>query len=203
MPIHPLNNLDNYKCYLASKSPRRQQILSMIDIDFKIAPAIDIDESFPISMPADDVAQHIASKKADAYSQLILKEPNSLIITADTVVICDDVILGKPADYDDARRMLRQLSGKTHKVVTGVTINCANHRDAFSATSLVTFRQLDNDEIDYYISKYAPFDKAGAYGIQEWIGAAAVENITGSFYNVMGLPIEALYCRLAKVPKCE
>ena len=107
MPIHPLNNLDNYKCYLASKSPRRQQILSMIDIDFEIAPAIDIDESFPISMPADDVAQHIASKKADAYSQLILKEPNALIITADTVVICDDVILGKPIKRQDSQSRYR------------------------------------------------------------------------------------------------
>ena len=196
---NPLDNLRKHHIYLASKSPRRRQLLAMLDIDFDIAPVVEVDESYPPYLVADKAACHIATKKAEAYSQLIIDEPDALVITADTIVVCDDVILGKPADYDEAHAMLRKLSGKKHKVVTGVAITSARHRDIFSDTTTVAFRDLDDNEIRYYVEHYSPLDKAGAYGIQEWIGAAAVDEMRGSFYNVMGLPVEMLYKRLRLV----
>ena len=145
-------------------------------------------------MPLVDVPQYVSEKKADAF-QAIMKE-NELVITADTMVICDDRIMGKPKDTREAREMLQLLSGKTHKVATGVTLTTLDRRTSFTTVTEVTFSVLSDKEIDYYIDNFQPFDKAGAYGIQEWIGGVAVSSLKGSYYNVMGLPIHRLYQEL-------
>lgn len=179
---------------LASNSPRRRELLKMLDIPFEIAPSIEVDESYDPAMPAEDVPAYLSTVKGDAYSAAI--SPADIVITADTVVIADGKILGKPADEADAKAMLRLLSGRTHTVITGVSITDTERRHTFSAATEVTFASLSDSEIDYYIERYRPFDKAGAYGIQEWIGAIGIESIHGSFYNVMGLPIHRLYTAL-------
>lgn len=203
MARHPLNNLDGYDLLLASASPRRRQLMTLLNIDFKTVPAIEVDESFPKLSDANDVPLLLSQVKAEAYSSF-RQTANALIVTADTVVILDDVILGKPKNRKEAVSMLMDLSGKKHRVVTGVTISSARHSISFSDITFVTFRQLSEEEILYYVDTYSPFDKAGAYGIQEWIGAVGVENIEGSYFNVMGLPIEALYKHLRDVPYfCE
>ena len=186
-----LENLLKYDILLASNSPRRKELLAGLDIKYRVAALPDIDESYPEELSCDLVAEYISQKKALAYSQLMKED--SLIITADTVVVCENDVLGKPADSDDAKRMLRQLSGKTHKVITGVTIRTVKEDHSFSSISLVTFAELSDSEIDYYIEKYKPFDKAGSYGVQEWIGYIGVEKIEGSYFNVMGLPIQRVY----------
>ena len=155
-----------------------------------------IDESYPASLPAADVAQYIAVKKADAYRDAI--KADELIITADTVVIVGTEILGKPHDEADAERMLRAISGRTHQVVTGVCLLSAAKQSAFSVTTDVTFKELTTAEIHHYIINYRPFDKAGAYGIQEWIGYIGVTALHGSYYNVMGLPVQRIYTELQK-----
>ena len=187
-----LDNLKKYHLILASNSPRRRELLSGLGIEFEVRVMPGIDESYP-SMPASDVAGFIAEKKAQAYLPHL--RDDELLITADTVVIVDDEILGKPADAVDAHRMLRQLSGRTHQVITGVCI--ATNRDASVSTD-VTFKQLSDEEIDYYITHYRPFDKAGAYGIQEWIGYIGVTGLCGSYFNVMGLPVQRIYQELTK-----
>lgn len=178
-----------YKIILASNSPRRRELLGGLGIAFEVRVLQGIDESFPQSMPAMDVAQYIAEKKAKAYAPA----DDELILTADTVVVVDGEILGKPHDEADARRMLTLLSGKTHQVVTGVSMKTTTRHRSFSVVSDVTFKPLCADETDYYVSTFRPFDKAGAYGIQEWIGYIGVTGLQGSYFNVMGLPIQRIY----------
>lgn len=190
----PLQNLNNYKILLASASPRRRELLSQIYPDFEIAPSIEVDEVYPSSMPAVDVAPHLSQLKANAYKSLITD--NQLIITADTVVINNNVVLGKPSSKSDAIEMLKVLSGKSHNVITGVTITTASRQTTFSVNTEVEFSTLELKEISWYVDKYMPLDKAGAYGIQEWIGCIGVKKINGSFYNVMGLPLHKLYNEL-------
>ena len=185
-----------HKILLASNSPRRREIMELLRVPFTVVTMDGIDESYPKDLEADKVSEYIANKKADAFLHKIGE--NELIITADTVVICDDKILGKPKDSKEAITMLKFLSGKTHKVTTGVTVATKEKRISFSSESYVTFADLTEDEIRYYVDTYHPFDKAGAYGIQEWIGAVAVAKIDGSFYNVMGLPVHRLYQTLKK-----
>ena len=181
----------SYKILLASNSPRRREILSMLRIPFTVVTLEGIDESYPHDLEPEKVSEFIANKKADEFLKRI--GDNDLIITADTVVICDGKILGKPKDSEDAAKMLMFLSGKTHMVTTGVTVATKNNRASFTTESYVKFADLTEDEIRYYVDTFHPLDKAGAYGIQEWIGAVAVAKIDGSFYNVMGLPVHRLY----------
>lgn len=186
-----LDNLKKYNIVLASKSPRRQELLKGIGIDFTILTK-EVDESYPTRLPSIDVAPFLSLKKAKAFEDAELPE-NYMVITADTVVIVDNEILGKPKDREDAVRMLNLLSDRVHKVVTGVTVHTKDKTKTFSVTSKVTFEMLDNLEIEYYIDKYKPYDKAGAYGVQEWIGCCGVSNVEGSYFNVMGLPTQKLY----------
>ena len=180
-----------YKILLASKSPRRREIFNLLKIPFTVVTIEGIDESYPSDLPAEKVAEYISNKKADEFLKNI--GDNEMIITADTVVICEGKILGKPSDSENAVRMLKFLSGKTHIVTTGVTVATKDKRVSFSAATYVTFGDLTDDEIRFYVETCRPLDKAGAYGIQEWIGAVAVSKIEGSFYNVVGLPVHRLY----------
>ena len=182
---------------LASNSPRRKELLAGLGLPFEVRVLKDIDESYPHDLPVSDVALYIAGKKAAAYRQTIA--PDELIITADTVVIVGEEILGKPVDETDAVRMLRELSGRTHQVTTGVCLLTANEERRFAVTTDVTFKTLSDDEIHYYIEHYKPFDKAGAYGIQEWIGYIGVTGLRGSYYNVMGLPVQRIYNEIGKI----
>lgn len=184
--------LEQYDVVLASKSPRRQQLLSELGVKFRVELIEGIQENYPADMPADDVAQFLARQKVKPYA---LRQ-NELLITADTIVVLDGHVLGKPADETEAHHMLRSLSGKVHHVVTGVCVTTRDRQLAFADTTQVEFAQLTDDEIDYYISHYHPLDKAGAYGIQEWIGYMGVKRIDGCFYNVMGLPVPRLYALL-------
>ena len=186
-----LSNLKKYHIILASKSPRRQELLRGMGVEFSIMTK-ETDESFPAVMPLDEVPQYLSLQKSLAFNDDELPA-DYLLITSDTVVICEGEILGKPKDREDATRMLRLLSGKTHHVVTGVTVRSVEKTEAFAVRSDVTFAELDAEEIDYYIEHCKPFDKAGAYGIQEWIGYVGISGLEGSFYNVMGLPTRKLY----------
>ena len=189
-----LENLSKYHILLASKSPRRRELLSDLRVKFDCISLNGIDESYPHDMQADDVPQYLANKKADAYIPKI--HDNEMVITADTLVIKDNIIFGKPHNEDEAFHMISELSGKVHKVITGVCILTTRKRTSFTSLTEVKFAQLSGEDIRYYINNYQPFDKAGSYGIQEWIGAIAVEWIKGSFYNVMGLPVHRLYKEL-------
>lgn len=191
-----LSNLSKYKIVLASGSPRRKELLAGLGLEFSVFCLKDIDESYPADLNAADVAGYISGKKADAYRQII--HDNELFITADTVVVSGNRILGKPTDRQNAIEMLQALSGKEHQVITGVTLVSAERRASFSVTTDVRFRTLTDEEIEYYVDNYRPFDKAGAYGIQEWIGYIGVESISGSYFNVMGLPVQRLYRELKK-----
>ena len=186
-----LDNLKGYNIVLASKSPRRQELLKGIGVDFTILTK-EVDESYSSRLPLIDVAPFLSLKKAKAFEDAELPV-DYLVITADTVVIVENEILGKPKDRDDAVRMLNLLSGKAHKVVTGVTVHTKDKTKTFSVTSKVEFEQLEPQEIDYYVDELKPYDKAGAYGVQEWIGYIGVCNVEGSYYNVMGLPTQKLY----------
>ena len=186
-----LSNLKKYHIILASKSPRRQELLRGMGVDFAILTK-ETDESFPPEMPLDEVPKYLSLQKSLAFTDEELPA-DYLLITSDTVVICEGEILGKPKNREDAIRMLRLLSGKTHHVVTGVTVRSAEKTESFAVRSNVTFAQLDDEEIDYYIEHCKPYDKAGAYGIQEWIGYVGISGLEGSFYNVMGLPTRRLY----------
>lgn len=190
-----LNTLKKYQVILASNSPRRKELLSGLGIDFEVRVIPNIDESYPKELELKKVPCYIAKKKADAYHV----KDNELIITADTVVILHNSILEKPADRDDAIQMLQKLSSQTHEVITGVVISTSEKQIAFSVQSTVDFAELTDEEITYYVDTFQPFDKAGAYGIQEWIGYIGVKGINGSFYNVMGLPILRLYQELKKI----
>ena len=185
------------RIFLASNSPRRKELLSGLGIPFEVRVNGDIDESYPSDLPPEAIPLHISRKKAAAYLQTM--SADELIITADTVVVASGEILGKPADASDAHRMLRLLSGTTHQVITGVCLTTTDHQVAFSVTTDVTFKDLSDEEIHYYIDHYRPYDKAGAYGIQEWIGYIGVTGLHGSYFNVMGLPIQRIYEELRKM----
>lgn len=184
-----------YQIILGSKSPRRQELLASLDIPFEIR-KIEIDESFPADLSPVDVPEFLARKKGQ--HQLSEMQDNEMIITSDTVVVCENQTMGKPKDALEAKEMLRFLSGKTHQVVTGVCIATKSKTVSFSDTTDVTFKALSDEQIDYYVRQYQPFDKAGSYGIQEWIGMTGISSIKGSFYNVMGLPVEKLFDVLKK-----
>ena len=200
--------MKDYKIVLASNSPRRKELLAGLDMPFEVKVLKGIDESYPSTLSPYETAQYIASKKAGAYRSLLAD--GILILTADTVVIAPTedeqndkegrgIILGKPKDAEDAKRMLRMLSGKTHHVVTGVCLTTVKEQHQFSVTTEVTFKSLSEEEIEYYVSKYKPFDKAGAYGIQEWIGYIGCTGLKGSYYNVMGLPVQRIYEELSQM----
>ena len=180
-----------YQIILASNSPRRKELLAGLDLQFKVRVLQDVDESYPNDLPTLEIAEFISKKKADAYIQTMAD--NELVITADTVVILGDEVMGKPHDEADAKRMLGELSGQTHQVATGVTLSTKERQVSFSVVTDVTFKQLSSDEIDYYVRTYHPMDKAGAYGIQEWIGYIGVTALKGSYFNVMGLPVQRIY----------
>jgi septum formation protein len=186
----------DYKIILASNSPRRKELLAGIDVQFEVRVIQDIDESYPSDLPTKNIAEYISHKKAAVYQQQMA--PDELIITADTIVVLGNEVMGKPHDEADARRMLRELSGRTHQVITGVTLTTIEKQTSFSVETDVTFKQLSDSEIDYYISHYKPFDKAGAYGIQEWIGHIGVTGLQGSYFNVMGLPVQRIYEALSR-----
>ncbi len=177
------------KIILSSNSPRRKELLAGLDIPFEVKVLSGIDESYPEGLGVEEIPQYIAMEKAAAYD---IAE-DEIVITADTVVVLGDAILGKPIDESDAKNMLRALSGNTHRVVTGVCITSADKQRKFSVVSEVTFKVLSDTEIDYYVNRYRPFDKAGAYGIQEWIGYVGVTSLKGSYFNVMGLPVQRIY----------
>jgi septum formation protein len=186
-----VKNLLPHKIILASNSPRRKELLAGLDVQFEVRVLKGIDESYPATLPTAEIAEYIAQKKASAYRETIAAD--ELVITADTIVVLGDEVLGKPKDAADARRMLRELSGQTHQVITGVVLTTKERQEHFSVVSNVTFKELTDDEIDYYVETYKPMDKAGAYGIQEWIGYVGVTRLEGSYFNVMGLPVQRIY----------
>ena len=187
-----------WKILLASNSPRRKELLAGLDLQFEVRVLQDIDESYPHDLPTLKIAEFISKKKADAYVETMADD--ELVITADTVVILGDEVMGKPHDEADAKRMLGELSGRTHQVATGVTLSTKERQMSFSVVTDVTFKQLSADEIDYYVRTYHPMDKAGAYGIQEWIGYIGVTALKGSYFNVMGLPVQRIYEALKTFP---
>lgn len=178
-----------YKIILSSNSPRRKELLAGLDLDYEVRVMAGIDESYPCNLLTSEIPVYISKKKAAAYT---IAE-GELVLTADTVVVLGDEVLGKPKDETDAKRMLRELSGKTHQVITGVCLTTTNKQQAFAVTTDVTFKILTDEEIDYYVTQYKPLDKAGAYGIQEWIGYIGVTSLNGSYFNVMGLPVQRIY----------
>ena len=188
--------LKSYHLILASQSPRRQQLLSEAGLEYELSPRFECEEIFPNDLPASEVAEYLSRLKSEAYPQVLAD--GDILLTADTVVVAEERILGKPTDKDDAFAMLRMLSGREHEVITGVTLRSTKQTKSFSAHSKVRFRQLSDEEISYYIETYSPMDKAGSYGIQEWIGYVGIEGIEGSFFNVMGLPIQRVWCELEK-----
>ena len=191
------DRLKNHRLILASASPRRRELLAACDIDFTLAEKFECEECYPADLSADKVAEYLSQLKSNAYPHALGEK--DILLTADTVVILGDKILGKPHSEEEAFEMISSLSGATHKVVTGVTLRTATQTISFSAESSVSFRALDTEEVRYYVEKYRPLDKAGAYGIQEWIGYIGIEGIEGSFYNVMGLPVQKLYTILKNI----
>ncbi|RHE90751.1 Maf-like protein [Bacteroides intestinalis] len=192
-----LDNLKKYKVILASNSPRRKELLAGLGVDYEVRTLPDVDESYPETLQGADIPLYIAKEKADAY--VAMMQPGELMITADTIVWLDDKVLGKPWDREDALQMLRTMSGRTHEVFTGVCITTTDWQRSFTAQTEVRFATLSEEEIAYYVDNFQPMDKAGAYGVQEWIGFIGVENISGSYYNIMGLPVQKLYRELLKV----
>lgn len=185
-----LQNLEHYEVILASKSPRRQQLLTDLGLKFTVQ-STDVPEEFPAGLAMTEIPVFLAELKAEAFRPYL--KNNQLVITADTIVWLDGEVLGKPTDYEDGFRMLKGLSGKKHEVITGVCLLSTEKKVSFYALTDVWFKSLSDEEIHYYLENYRPYDKAGAYGIQEWIGYVAINRIEGSFYNVMGLPIQSLY----------
>lgn len=192
-----LENLKKYKVILASNSPRRKELLSGLGIDYEVRTLPDVDESYPESLQGADIPLYISKEKADAYRALL--QPGELMITADTIVWLDGRVLGKPKDREDPLQMLRDMSGRTHEVFTGVCITTTDWQRSFAAQTEVRFAQLTEEEITYYVDRYQPMDKAGSYGVQEWIGFIGVENISGSYFNIMGLPVQRLYRELKAI----
>ena len=191
------DRLKDYRLILASASPRRRELLAACDLEFTLAEKFECEECYPADLAADKVAEYLSQLKSNAYPHALGEK--DILLTADTVVILGDKILGKPHSEEEAVEMISLLSGATHKVITGVTLRTAKQTISFSAESKVSFRELDAEEVSYYVEKYRPMDKAGAYGIQEWIGYIGIEGIEGSFYNVMGLPVQRLYATLKEL----
>lgn len=189
-----LDNLKEYHIILASNSPRRRELLAGLGLDFEVRTLPGIDESYPDSLEGSHIPLYIARKKAEAYRTYLHKD--ELMITADTIVWLDRRVLGKPRDEAEAVQMLRDMSGRTHEVYTGVCLTSSARQRSFTVGTRVRFAQLCDEEIQYYVSHFHPLDKAGAYGVQEWIGYVGVEYIEGSYYNVMGLPMQRLYQEL-------
>ena len=192
-----LDNFEKYKVILASGSPRRRELMAGLGVNYEVRILPDVDESYPDTLQGEEIPLYIAKEKADAYIPMM--QPDELIITADTIVWLDGKVLGKPRDREDALQMLRTMSGCTHEVFTGVCITTTDWQRSFTAQTEVRFATLSEDEIIYYVDNFKPMDKAGAYGVQEWIGFIGVENISGSYYNIMGLPVQKLYRELLKV----
>ena len=192
-----MDNLKKYKVILASNSPRRKELLAGLGVDYEVRTLPDVDESYPETLQGADIPLYIAKEKADAY--VAMMQPGELMITADTIVWLDGKVLGKPRDREDSLQMLRTMSGRTHEVFTGVCITTTDWQRSFTAQTEVRFATLSEEEIAYYVDNFQPMDKAGAYGVQEWIGFIGVENISGSYYNIMGLPVQKLYRELLKV----
>ena len=192
-----LDNLEKYKVILASGSPRRRELMAGLGVNYEVRILPDVDESYPHTLQGEEIPLYIAKEKADAYIPMM--QPDELIITADTIVWLDGKVLGKPRDREDALQMLRTMSGRTHKVFTGVCITTTDWQRSFTAQTEVRFATLSEDEIIYYVDNFKPMDKAGAYGVQEWIGFIGVENISGSYYNIMGLPVQKLYLSLIHI----
>ena len=192
-----MDNLKKYKVILASNSPRRKELLAGLGVDYEVRTLPDVDESYPETLQGADIPLYIAKEKADAY--VAMMQLGELMITADTIVWLDGKVLGKPRDREDALQMLRTMSGRTHEVFTGVCITTTDWQRSFTAQTEVRFATLSEEEIAYYVDNFQPMDKAGAYGVQEWIGFIGVENISGSYYNIMGLPVQKLYRELLKV----
>ena len=188
--------IKEYKLILASQSPRRKMLMEGLNLDFEVIVRPDIEEQVPNGLDKFEIPVFLAKLKSQAYLDLL--QPKKIILTADTIVWINERELGKPYDYDDALKILGELSGNMHEVITGVCIKSKQQEVCFHALSKVFFRKLNIEEIKYYLDEYKPFDKAGSYGIQEWIGYAGIEKIEGSFYNVMGLPVQALYMELLK-----
>lgn len=184
-----LNNLEKYDVVLGSNSPRRRELLDDMGVKFRVEAIKGIDENYPASLPVEEIPVYLARVKADGHPL----KPAELLITADTVVVLDEAVLGKPASETEAHSMLRALSGRAHRVISGVCVTTATRQESFADTSIVHFAELSDEEIDYYVNNYRPLDKAGAYGIQEWIGNIGISGINGDFYNVMGLPTRKLY----------
>ena len=177
---------------LGSQSPRRKELLAGLDLPFTTKVIPGLEETYPDTLQGEEIPVYLAEQKADTYTLA----DNDLLITADTIVWLDGKVYGKPTDKEEAKNMLRALSGKTHEVITGVCLRTNKKNLSFASTTKVTFAQLTEEEIEYYIRKYRPMDKAGSYGVQEWIGYIGVEHIEGSYFNVMGLPIQILYTAL-------
>lgn len=190
-----LNNLNDYQIILASQSPRRHQMLRELGVSFEIKTR-EVDEIYPEGLRPEEVPLYLAELKSKAFEKDM--ESNQLVITADTIVCVDDWILGKPVDRTDAFNMLKALSGRSHQVISGVCLQSVEKKVSFSTITHVHFKVLSDEEINYYIENYKPFDKAGAYGIQEWIGFIGIDGIEGSYFNVVGLPIQRLYQELSK-----
>lgn len=191
-------DLKGHKLVLASQSPRRRELLKGLDVEFSTC-SVDADESFPADLKGADAVQYICKAKADAYRPQL--NDNTIAITADTVVILDDKIIGKPKSREEAFSMIRSLSGRVHEVITAVCIFSKEKCKEFYASTEVHFSEITDEEIKYYIDKYKPFDKAGSYGVQEWIGYIGIEKIVGSYFNVMGLPVKRLYDELKEFIK--
>lgn len=189
-----LDNISQYRILLASNSPRRRELLGGLGLSYEVVSLPEIDESYPASLQGAEIPAYIATQKAKAYQDWMTAD--TLLITADTIVWLEGKVYGKPADAQEARQMLKELSGKTHTVITGMAITAHNKQKTFAVESYVTFAPLDDAEIDYYVNHYRPYDKAGAYGIQEWIGYIGVTALEGSYFNVMGLPVQRLYQEL-------
>ena len=194
--MKPLENIQHYKIVLASNSPRRRELLSGLNLEYTVRVLPDIDESYPDTLKGEEIPMYISREKAGAYRNSMAED--ELIITADTVVCINEKVLGKPRTQEEAKEMLRELSGKTHQVITGVCLMTCGLQRTFSATTQVTFDVLTEDEIEFYVEKFRPLDKAGAYGVQEWIGFVGVSRLEGSYFNVMGLPVQRLYQELKK-----
>ena len=192
-----LENLKKYNIILASNSPRRRELLSGLGLNYEVKLIEGIDESYPQHLSGSEIPIFISQIKAAAYRSMMAD--NDLVITADTIVYADSEVLGKPKDREDAVRMLKTLSGHTHQVITGVSITTNEFQKSFASVSDVTFDNLTDEEINFYIDHYKPYDKAGAYGIQEWIGFIGVSGIRGSYFNVMGLPVQRLYRELKEI----
>lgn len=191
------DNLKKYNIVLASNSPRRKELMSGLGVDYVVETLPDVDESYPDTLQGTEIPAYISREKADAYKSLI--QPDELLITADTIVWLNGEVLGKPKGREGAIDMLRKLSGTSHQVITGVCLTTSDWQKSFTAVTDVTFATLTEEEIIYYVDKYTPMDKAGAYGVQEWIGFIGVESISGSYFNVMGLPIQRLYQELKRL----